>query len=297
MVAAAAAERTAAQASDADSGASTSYSLPKTGRRSAATPAVPSPPPSTVLSLAEYQLLMEAKEQAKREEEERKRREAGTAVAVPEPAPLDISRQGFQSFAMDGGDWELLVAETADGRLALADSYVARGGGEGEGAQQSYSRPSVEEDVPAEPLLFQVIPWVERGSSDLFKRRKSSAKVKKVFFVSLLPDPEEPQGEPLFDLDNVFVFDGGSKGFSRTEVRQVHSGPLLEPVLRIRPSGLTLEESFLVPDPIEISEGAAADLADVSEEELAERLAELEKQAEMMDEMDEMPDVPSVDMM
>jgi hypothetical protein len=26
---------------------------------------------------------------------------------------------------MDGGDFELLVAETVDGRLALADSYVA----------------------------------------------------------------------------------------------------------------------------------------------------------------------------
>lgn len=49
------------------------------------------------------------------------------------------------------------------------------------------------------------------------------------------------------------------------------------------------------PRPLQISMNTAVDLADMSEEELAERLAELEAQAEALDELDEAPDVPSVD--
>ena len=47
----------------------------------------------------------------------------------------------------------------------------------------------------------------------------------------------------------------------------------------------------------QVSMDTALDLADMSEEELAQRLEELERSAESLDEFDEMPDVPSVDMM
>ncbi|GIL74712.1 hypothetical protein Vretimale_2359 [Volvox reticuliferus] len=151
--------------------------------------------------------------------------------------------------------------------------------------------------MPSEPLIFQAIPWTERGSSDMFKRKAATNKVKKVYFIGLEPSEQHGLRKPIFDLDSVFVFDGKSRVLSRSEVRLVGTLPLLEPVLRIRPSGLTLEESYLLPDPIEVSMNTASNLADMSPEELAERMEELEKAAESLDEFDEMPDVPSVDMM
>ncbi|KXZ43510.1 hypothetical protein GPECTOR_88g453 [Gonium pectorale] len=224
-------------------------------------------------------MLMDAKEAREREEAARREREAreaaGTsALVVPEAADLDANRQGFQAFALDGGDVELLVAETLDGRLALADSYVGVKGGDKGPAGMRYMRPELDGEVPSEPLLFQV---------------------KKVYFIGMTPNDEGT--DVIFDLDNVFLFDGGKKILSRSEVRMVGTPPLVEPVLRIRPSGITVEEGFLLPDPIQVSMDAAANVPEMSEEEMAEKLAELEKAAEELDELDEAPDVPGVDMM
>ncbi|GLC52305.1 hypothetical protein PLESTB_000607100 [Pleodorina starrii] len=304
LTAAASAERTAAQGPDA------SESAPSTSYAAGSAPAPSSKKPkSTVLTLAEYTMLMDAVETKEKElaaQREKAAREAAgaTALVVPEVSPLESSRQGFQAFALDGGDLELLVSETTDGKLLLSDSYVAAkapdGGGGGSAVGPSglsYSRPTLEGEMPEEPLLFQVIPWTERGGSDMFKRKEATNKIKKVYFIGLEPSPAEGLANPIFDLDNVFMFDGKSRVLSRSEVRLVGSPPLMEPVLRIRSSGITLEESYLLPDPIEVSMNTAMDLADMSEEELAERLAELEKAAESLDEFDEMPDVPSVDMM
>ncbi|EFJ46756.1 hypothetical protein VOLCADRAFT_105425 [Volvox carteri f. nagariensis] len=361
--ASASAERTSAQGPDpSESAPSTSYAESKNQADSSRKPK------STVITLAEYNLLMDAvatKEKELAAQREKAAREAAgsSALAVPEVSPLDLSRQGFQAFALDGGDLELLVSETKDGKLLLSDSYVAvksaDGGGGGSPTAQ-YSRPHLDGEMPSEPLLFQAIPWTERGSSDMFKRKAATNKVKKVYFLCLEPSEHGGLESPVFDLDNVFVFDGkcccmvegslwggghpgrilkrGSRVLSRSEVRVVGSLPMLEPVLRIRPrpagfsysaresathtscrrhrqyesrsgacgsgcrcggrpSGITLEESFLLPDPIEVSMNTASGLADMSPEELAERMEELEKAAESLDEFDEMPDAPSVDMM
>ncbi|GIL74711.1 hypothetical protein Vretimale_2359 [Volvox reticuliferus] len=300
--ASASAERTASQGPDPSTSApSTSY----TTRRDKGDGSKKGQ--STVLTLAEYNLLMDAvtvKEKELAAQREKAAREAAGTVAlvVPEVSPLETSRQGFQAFALDGGDLELLVAETADGRLLLSDSYVAAKAAspDGSGASSAtvqYSRPKLEGEMPSEPLIFQAIPWTERGSSDMFKRKAATNKVKKVYFIGLEPSEQHGLRKPIFDLDSVFVFDGKSRVLSRSEVRLVGTLPLLEPVLRIRPSGLTLEESYLLPDPIEVSMNTASNLADMSPEELAERMEELEKAAESLDEFDEMPDVPSVDMM
>ncbi|GIL48281.1 hypothetical protein Vafri_4928 [Volvox africanus] len=303
LSASASTERTASQGPDpSESAPSTSYASGRDqgdGRKKAQ---------STVITLAEYNMLMDAvavREKELAAQRERAAREAAGTVAltVPEVSPLDTSRQGFQAFALDGGDLELLVAETADGRLLLSDSYVAAkaassdGSGGGGSAAVQYSRPRVEGEMPSEPLTFQAIPWTERGSSDMFKRKAATNKVKKVYFIGLEPSEQNGWRKPIFDLDSVFVFDGKSRVLSRSEVRLVGTLPLLEPVLRIRSSGLTLEESYLLPDPIEVSMNTASNLADMSPEELAERMEELEKAAESLDEFDEMPDVPSVDMM
>ncbi|GLI69444.1 hypothetical protein VaNZ11_014056 [Volvox africanus] len=302
LSASASAERTASQGPDpSESAPSTSYASGRDqgdGNKKAQ---------STVITLAEYNLLMDAvavREKELAAQRERAAREAAGTVAltVPEVSPLDASRQGFQAFALDGGDLELLVAETADGRLLLSDSYVAAKGASSDGsggdaAAVTYSRPQVEGEMPSEPLTFQAISWTERGSSDMFKRKAAVNKVKKVYFIGLEPSEQSGWRKPIFDLDSVFVFDGKSRVLSRSEVRLVGTLPLLEPVLRIRSSGLTLEESYLLPDPIEVSMNTASNLADMSPEELAERMEELEKAAESLDEFDEMPDVPSVDMM
>ncbi len=98
-----------------------------------------------------------------------------------EPAILDMSRQGFQAFVMEGGNLELLVAETMEGRLSLSDCYVydpnaspppeQLPAGASPGVTGVYSRPEVAAGVPAEPLLFQALPWVERGSGEVFKHK------------------------------------------------------------------------------------------------------------------------------
>lgn len=266
--------------------------------------------PQTTMTLREYQLLMEAKAAKEaREEAERKAAEAarlGVAIVPPEPAIMDMNRQGFQAFVLEGGDLELLVAETAEGRLSLADCYVydphaapppeQLPPGASPGVTGVYSRPEVAAGVPGEPLLFQALPWVERGSGDVFKRKDPVNNIKKVFFIGI--DESDGLDEMTMDLDHVYCFDSKSRTLTREEVRMVGTD-LVEPVLRIRPTGLTLEEAFLLPDPIEVSESAesGSPLADLSPEELQERLEELERDNDMMDEFDEVPDVPSVDMM
>ncbi|KAG2441597.1 hypothetical protein HXX76_003218 [Chlamydomonas incerta] len=242
-------------------------------------------------------MLMEAKAiREAREEAERREREIaeGRGVVETEAVPIDINRQGFQVYPIDGGDLELLVAQDEDGQLALADSYVGAKQPAAEGGW-AYSRVRLDGEVPAAAGLYTVIPWVERGGSDVFKRKAASNRVKKVYFIHMAP-ADDDSGEAAFNLDAVYCFDGKSRAIGLSEVRMVGQPPLVEPVLRIRPSGLTLEEAYLLPDPIEVSMSTeATDMADMSEEELAERLAELEAQAEAMDELDEAPDVPSVD--
>ncbi|GFR46313.1 hypothetical protein Agub_g7878 [Astrephomene gubernaculifera] len=263
----------------------------------------PKKPPSTLITLTEFALLMEAKEIREKEliaKQEREAREkAGlSGLAVQEPAPLVIGRQGFQVFELDGGDLELLVAESSDGQLALADSYVAtKGSGGAGGEQMQYARPTLVGPVPSAPAHYQVIPWAEQIGGDLFKFKESTQKIRKVYFIGVHPSPSGGFDDPIMDLEAIFQFDGKSCTLSHNEVRVVGTPPILEPVLRIRPTGLTLEEAYLMPDPIEVSMDTGVDLADMSPEEWQERMAELDRQAEELDELDEAPDVPSVDNM
>lgn len=57
----------------------------------------------------------------------------------------------------------LLVAETAEGLLNLSDAFLY------ESSTDLYSRVVAGEGVPAQPALYQVIPWDLEHSGDVLK--------------------------------------------------------------------------------------------------------------------------------
>jgi len=215
---------------------------------------------------------------------------AAAALAKPEGSQLSLNRQGYQAFEMD--QLELLVAETADGKLDLADSYVFDAGAE------VYARPTLGSGLPSGPVPMQVIPWVERRSPDTLKQKPGLAKMRKVYFVGL-----QSVSPWQVKLDEVFMFDGKSRSLTKQEVRTV--GKPKDPVLRIRADGVVIEDSFTVPTAWKLAmmqyngdEGAPPELDEESRQAaLQERLEELEAMAEELDELDEAPDAPSSDLM
>ncbi|GFH26146.1 uncharacterized protein HaLaN_24246 [Haematococcus lacustris] len=166
---------------------------------------------------------------------------------------------------MDGV--ELLVAETIDGKLNLSDTYVFDTG------ISVYTRPSLGEGVPEEPLTLQM---------------------KRVYFVGVIS--QEPH---RIAFDQVWMFSAATRKLVREEVKRVGRN-ITDPILRIRPEGVTVEDSARLPDPFDLSL-AALDQVDplslLTEEERQERIQEMEQQAEMMDELEEQPDASPSDMM
>ncbi len=74
-------------------------------------------------------------------------------------------------FARLQSTFELLVAETSDGRLDLGDSFIF------DTAQDMYAKPEVEGKLPNGPIRFQVIPWTEETSGDMLKYKDPASKV------------------------------------------------------------------------------------------------------------------------
>ncbi|MEW5320104.1 MAG: hypothetical protein WDW38_011203 [Sanguina aurantia] len=95
-------------------------------------------------------------------------RQTSTAMMVTEHAPLAFNRQGYQSFVMDGV--ELLVSETADGRLNLADCYVF------EADSSVYATPTITADIPTEHATYQIVPLMQRINGDFMKQKFASEK-------------------------------------------------------------------------------------------------------------------------
>ncbi|GAX79553.1 hypothetical protein CEUSTIGMA_g6994.t1 [Chlamydomonas eustigma] len=218
---------------------------------------------------------------------------AASALALPENAQPTLNRQGYQAFKMDGVDF--LVAETADGQLDLADTFYYDSG------MDLYARPRVQGDIPAGPRLLQVLPWMERRSPDSLKGKPAVAKMKKVYMVGVA----SPEPNYRVNMEEVYCFEAGSRTLTQCEVVTV--GTPVDPVLRIRADGVTIEDSGEAPSPSAVSLGrdreqngdqlAHGALPEVSPEALQERIEELEAQAEQMDELDDMPDAPMSDMM
>lgn len=242
--------------------------------------------PASLISLTEYNMLMDAKaKRAAAIAAEAARNAPPTVVVIPEDAALDINRSSFMAFKMDGV--ELLVSETADGRLALADSYVYAPG------DAYYMRPAMQGAVPRQALHFSTMPWLEVNDGDELKNKPPSSKLKKMYFLGV---DGSPSGGVL-DLGSVFMFDAGTRALKHEQVKVIGKR-ITDPVLRIRPQGITLEDAGNVPTPIEVSMGTATDMVPEDDEALSEKLEEmLQEKEDLMDDFDEAPDVPSVDMM
>ncbi|GFH30845.1 uncharacterized protein HaLaN_29773 [Haematococcus lacustris] len=118
--------------------------------------------------------------------------------------------------------------------------------------------------------------------------------MKRVYFVGVIS--QEPH---RIAFDQVWMFSAATRKLVREEVKRVGRN-ITDPILRIRPEGVTVEDSARLPDPFDLSL-AALDQVDplslLTEEERQERIQEMEQQAEMMDELEEQPDASPSDMM
>lgn len=196
-----------------------------------------------------------------------------------ESQELSENRQGYQSFAMDG--LEFMVAETADGKLDLADSYIF------DSVADIFARPDVVGDIPSGPCQYQTITWRRQVSGDFLKHKSAVRKMLKVVFLPVISTrPYE------VDLEKVFVFDCKLRILGSVVV-QKPEGEIVDPVLRIRADGVFLEDSGHIPDPqilVEEREGLRR-LPDYDREEKMEEL-----EGDVYQELDDLPDVPAVDL-
>lgn len=94
---------------------------------------------------------------------------------------LAAAIQGYQSVTLEG--LELLVAETPDGRLSLADSYIY------DASLDIYARPEVENGLklPSEALNYVSVPWVEEDHGEFLKYKKPVKRIKKVRLARGMP--------------------------------------------------------------------------------------------------------------
>ncbi|KAI8476041.1 MAG: hypothetical protein J3K34DRAFT_477295 [Monoraphidium minutum] len=157
-----------------------------------------------------------------------------TALSVADAARLTGNRAGYTSFKMDGCD--LLVAETADGLYDLQDSFVF------DEKSDLFNRCATGENLPAAAARFQCIPWAELGTGDMLKFKDKSSKVLKMYFVGV----ESTTPEYKVDMESLFVFDTASRVLSCAPVTRVHD-EIQEPILRIRPEGITIECALRAP--------------------------------------------------
>ncbi|MEW5304405.1 MAG: hypothetical protein WDW36_007016 [Sanguina aurantia] len=147
-------------------------------------------------------------------------RQTSTAMMVTEHAPLAFNRQGYQSFVMDGV--ELLVSETADGRLNLADCYVF------EADSSVYATPTITADIPTEHATYQIVPLMQRINGDFMKQKFASEKMLRVYFV-----PVASTNPYTLDIDTVFMFNPEVRGLTQEYVERIGED-ILDPVLRIK---------------------------------------------------------------
>eukprot|EP00879_Flechtneria_rotunda_P022647 GHRR01023916.1.p1 GENE.GHRR01023916.1~~GHRR01023916.1.p1 ORF type:complete len:223 (+),score=77.35 GHRR01023916.1:1200-1868(+) len=83
-------------------------------------------------------------------------------LSVQDKEALTKNRQAYASFPMDGID--LLVSETPDGRINLADCFIL------DRDEELFARPTVQEGIPVEPRMYQLLPWEHTKTGDILKR-------------------------------------------------------------------------------------------------------------------------------
>eukprot|EP00879_Flechtneria_rotunda_P031281 GHRR01034157.1.p2 GENE.GHRR01034157.1~~GHRR01034157.1.p2 ORF type:complete len:115 (+),score=16.48 GHRR01034157.1:505-849(+) len=59
---------------------------------------------------------------------------------------------------------DLLVSETPDGRINLADCFIL------DRDEELFARPTVQEGIPVEPRMYQLLPWEHTKTGDILKR-------------------------------------------------------------------------------------------------------------------------------
>ncbi|GBF98454.1 hypothetical protein Rsub_11099 [Raphidocelis subcapitata] len=156
------------------------------------------------------------------------------ALSADDAARLRGGGAGYTSFQMEGCD--LLIAEAEGGRYDLADSFVF------DVKSDLFVRTVASGPLPDTPALYQVIPWSEQGPSDVLKQKPGINRVLKLYFVGVA----SPAPQYRVDMGTLYCFDAGTRLMTRPEVVTV-GDDIRDPVLRITPEGITIEDSAAAP--------------------------------------------------
>ncbi|GMH35884.1 hypothetical protein BSKO_03752 [Bryopsis sp. KO-2023] len=165
-----------------------------------------------------------------------------------------IREERYRSFMFPDNGIEFLVSEQTDGRLNLSQTYLH------EEESGVIARPDLEGSIPNEPRSYRVLEWDNWISGDVMNDVEEKTVLVKMYLVREIDDdPEQP------DLMDVYCLDPSKRTLMKCEVKDESEGSD-DPVLRIRESGLVLEDSYDAPT----NEGVAAeyDYEEMIEEEL-----------------------------
>eukprot|EP00803_Ostreobium_quekettii_P006229 evm.model.scf_209.2 EVM.evm.TU.scf_209.2 scf_209:6760-7845(-) len=197
--------------------------------------------------------------------------------------------QRYRSFQMKS--CEFLVAESDDGLLQLCDTYMW------DPATEKYSRPDMEGTIPDEYRQYRVLEWQLYDFGDVMKEEDPDHKTLSVYLVRELS--LQPYAVDMFD---VYKLDGEAGKLVKEVVKDKAGPDATDPVLRIRPEGLTVEDNDKMPthDQIIITEGLLEMLKEHSslleDENIMDERWQQDTEEEEEFDMDEFPDVPEVDL-
>eukprot|EP00775_Hariotina_reticulata_P004865 gene4865-5110_t len=232
------------------------------------------------LAMSATSATLEVSELAPEEEHRPKTFDEQTVqLSVADKAALASNRQGYAVFPMDGA--ELLVSETPDGRFNLADCFTL------DIKSELFSRPTVEEEVPSEPLMYQLLPWEHTKTGDSLKNIDPQVTPLTDFHVTpaaiaatvpttaatlVVTAADFPAYQLMrmyfvgvsstapyeVDMSRVFSFDSSSLTMQRHDVITLgDADSITEPVLRIREDGVFVEDAINVPGIVSVAEGFA----------------------------------------
>ncbi len=147
---------------------------------------------------------------------------------------------------MDG--CEFLISETPEGRLDLADAFVADAAG---GAPAR----AAAEGVPSGAAAYAVAEWAAEYAGNDLEDRAAKRWVQRVYLVRV--ESDDPY---RLDLSAVFCADAATRALARCEVRWLAppETPAAELRLRIRECGVTVDTVASLPGPEGVSAAARA---------------------------------------
>jgi hypothetical protein len=174
--------------------------------------------------------------------------EAAPAAAAAPAAGLEAApdRRRYRAFPMDG--CEFLISETHEGRLDLADAFVADAAG-------GVPARAAAEGVPAGAAAYAVAEWAAEYAGNDLEDRAAKRWVQRVYLVRV--ESEDPY---RLDLSAVFCADAATRALARCEVRWLAppETPAAELRLRIRECGVTVDTVASLPGPEGVSAAARA---------------------------------------